>query len=389
MDVTTMRSILRAFYSVFPEGFTMADAYTGDFLMFGSDHPLRFLPDRINPRFNEPINKQALSYFNLQRPEDLLWYFSLSRQQVLAIVGDSEPNTDLNILSEVRLSALDQNATGNENPYNMLKANYSLDANRLLGQNAADIYYTYAQSLLNWREYNLVHFAVNNLAKFDPDRARAVTFDYYYRTYNYQAAVALFRSYDIWPDITRQRYSDLMMQNQQFKDANNAINRIQDEALRRAEMAKWLYLQRQFNKLAKLKAISNTERMWQLTGLAQTNLIKAGKALSLLSGKVNFSESQLRVLIHYTSTTNQISERNRYTRLLIATLDQQAENLKLALDLAIGKKEVVRARSLLTQIESLNPGIEGIAELRDKVVALEKTNPTSRHHKANAMSDRE
>jgi len=388
MDVTTMRSILRAFYNVFPEGFTMADTRSGDFLMFGSDQPLRFVPERINPRFNEPINKQALSYYNLQRPEDLLWYFSLSRQQVLTIVSNSEPNTDLNILSEVRLSALDQNATGNDNPYYMLKVHYSLDASRLLGQNAADIFYTYAQSLLNWREYKLVPYAAHNLAKFDPDRARAVNFDYYCRTYNDEAAVALYRSTEIWPDVTRQRYADLMMQNQQYMEAKLTIDRIQDKALQRAEIAKWLYLQRQLNKLSKLKAISDTERMWQLTGLAQTNLIEAGKALSLLSGKVSFTESQLRVLIRYTSTLNQDSEMNRYTRLLIASLDQQADNVKLALDLAIQNKAALRARSLLTQIESLNPDIEGIAGLQAKVVALEKTNKTFREFKTNSVGNR-
>ena len=372
MDVTTMRSILRAFYNVFPDGFTMADTRTGDFLMFGSDHPLHFEPERMKLRFNEQKNKLALSYYNLQRPEDLLWYYSLSRQQVLSIIGSSEPNTDLNILSEVRLSALDQNATGNENPYKLLRANYSLDADQLLGSNAAEIYYTYAQSLLNWREFNLVHFVIDNLEKINPDIARAVKFDYYLGTFDEDAAVKLYQANTSWSDNTRLQYADLMIRRQQFADARHAIDQVQDDTLRRVKMAKWLFLHSQFKKLAKLKPVSDEERMWQLTGLAEIDLKAAGKGLSLLAGKVSLAESQIQVLIRYFSVLNNDAEMNRYVRLYVSTLNAQAENIKRVLNIAIEKKAVFRARALLARLETLNPDVEGLSTLQDKVVEIEK-----------------
>jgi len=378
MDVTTMRSILQAFYSVFPEGFTMADTRTGDFLMFGSDHPLRFDPERMKTRFNEPKNKLALSYYNLLRPEDLLWYYSLSRQQVLSLIGNSKPNTDLNILSEVRLSALDQNGTGSENPYNMLQAKYSLDASQLLGPNAAEIYYVYAQSLLNWREFKLVHFVEDNLKRINPDRARVVQFEYYYRTFDDVAAVSLYQNNAFWPDDTHQQYAELMMRLQQFAKARRAIDQIQDDHLRRVNIAKWLFWQRQYKKLAQLIPVSDAERMWQLTGLAEFDLNRAGQALSLLADKIRFEDSQIRILIRYYSMLKNDTEMNRYVRQLVYSLNEQAENVKMVLNIAIEKKAVPRARALLTRLEALNPDVEGLSALQDKVKAIEQDNNHSR-----------
>ncbi|MCK4586678.1 MAG: fused MFS/spermidine synthase, partial [Gammaproteobacteria bacterium] len=54
MDATTLKSLLRAFYEVFPHGMTFANLDTGDFIMYGSGSPVVFDYARIQKRLNEP-----------------------------------------------------------------------------------------------------------------------------------------------------------------------------------------------------------------------------------------------------------------------------------------------------------------------------------------------
>ena len=371
MDATTMRAIMQAFYQVFPQGFTMADVSTGDFLLFGSSKPLLYDMKRISKRLNEEKIKYGLGLHGVEQPQDLLWYFALSREQALDAAGDIVPNTDMNILSEVRLSALDQNATGEESPYNLLWNNYTLDADSILGDDAANIYYAYAQSLYRWDEFTLIHHTVNNLLKHDAVKARAVDFEYLWRMYDYDGAIEMYEKNQLWPDETHQQQAEIMLELQRYDDAKKVIDRIQDENLRTIMRAKLLFVQGKFRKLSSLKTKSTEAQVWQLTAKAEVNLSKGGKALAVLSGKATFDEPQLRVLIRYYGAVNDKSNMDRYSRQLVELLDKRAEQLRKAAEFAVEKKAAVRARSLLTRIEALNPNLEGIVNLRDKVIALE------------------
>ncbi|MEJ2180578.1 MAG: hypothetical protein P8Y28_09110, partial [Gammaproteobacteria bacterium] len=371
MDATTMRAIMKAFYDVFPEGFTMADVNTGDFLLFGSEKPLDFELERVRKRLNEEKIKHGMAYFDLQEPQDLLWYFALSRDQAVEAAGDMVPNTDMNILSEVRLSALDRNATGDESPYKLLWDNYTLDAGDMLGDDAARIFYDYAQSLYRWDEFKLVHHTVNNLLKHDAAKARAVDHEFQWRVYDYDGAIALYEKNERWPDVTHQQQAEIMMELIRFEDAKKAIARIQDEKLRRTMQAKLLFKQGKLKQLSRIKPVSDAERAWQLTALAESNLKKAGKALVDLTDKLSLEEAQLRVLVRYFGSINDELNMNKYSRELVALIDNRAEQMVKALNMAIEKKAVLRARSLLTRIEVLKPNVKNLDDLRKKVDALE------------------
>ncbi|WP_455206599.1 fused MFS/spermidine synthase [Kaarinaea lacus] len=374
MDATTMRAIMRAFYDVFPEGFTMADVGSGDFLMFGSDKPVRFDLNRIRKRSSEERVRKGLDYYDLKEPYDFFWYFALSREQALAAIGGMVPNTDMNIMSEVRLSALDGNAKDEESPYKLLRDHYTLDVTPLLIEDqAAEALYGYAQSLFLWNETSLIGNTINNLNKYDATLARAVDYEYRWRIYDYDGAIEAYQNNALWPDVTHKQQAEIMMELKRFSDAGDAVNRIQDQSLQRSMWAKLLFEEGRLHELAKLKPQSNMERMWQLTGLAESDLKQAGSSIVELMDKVSLDEPQLRVLVRYYGSLNDETAMDRYTRQLVELNDTRIAGMTKALDIAINRKAALRAKTLLTRIESMNPNVKDLDILRKKVDALEKS----------------
>ena len=142
MDSTTLRSILKAYYEVFPYGFTFANTNSGDLLIFGSKDPITFDYNRIDQRMQAPAIKNALSRAQVHNPEDLLWYFSLSRKDALAAAGDITANSDTLIISETRLAGMAVDPKGEENPYQLLRTHGNFDVKAILKPNeSAEILY--------------------------------------------------------------------------------------------------------------------------------------------------------------------------------------------------------------------------------------------------------
>ena len=117
MDATTLRSIIQAFYANFPHGFLFQNESAGDLVLFGSNQPLLMDAQRINQRMQMAGIQQPLADADIKRASDLLWYFSLSRNEALLAAATMQPNSDTRILSEVRLAGLNTDPQGDENPY--------------------------------------------------------------------------------------------------------------------------------------------------------------------------------------------------------------------------------------------------------------------------------
>jgi hypothetical protein len=307
----------------------------------------------------------------LEEPEVLLWYYALSRDQVMNLVDGVEPNTDMNILSEVRLSALDKNATGDESPYKLLWDNYTLDVNPILGHDAAKTLYRYAQALFRWQEYKSIPRTVKNLYAYDAIKARAVDLELMYRTYDYDSAIAAYEKHKKWPDETHRQMVEIMMELQRYGDAADIVQRIDDTPLRATMKAKLLYVQDKLDRLRGLKANGDGQKLWQLTALAKTDLASAGKALIKLYDTVEFEEQQLRVLIRYFGSIDDKRNMDIFSRRLVTLIDGRVERMTKAVEVALDKKVIARARSLLTRINALNPKAKGVDSLTRRLEALE------------------
>ena len=172
MDATTLRSIIKAYYEVFPQGFTMVNNTTGDLLLFGSGQPVLLDYARIEQRMRTPGIKGALAKQQVRGPEALLWYFAMSREEALAAAEGIPANTDTRIISEVRLAGMTADPQGDEDPYKLIKEHSSLDVLPYLKPDEA------ARMLYLAGGYFYRHFsttrtrqAIARLETLDPDMA--------------------------------------------------------------------------------------------------------------------------------------------------------------------------------------------------------------------------
>ncbi len=155
MDVTTLRAIFRAFTDVFPYGLSFINLDSRDLLLLGSTQPLVLDYDRIQARINRPGIQMTLDRYDIASPYDLMIYFGLSRREMVAAAGTMRPNTDTNILAEVRLSAMDDAFAAQEEPDPFLRRHHHLDLLPYLGTNAAGILSKQARYFLSRGHYDL------------------------------------------------------------------------------------------------------------------------------------------------------------------------------------------------------------------------------------------
>ncbi len=172
MDATTLRSILRAYYEIFPYGFALANRPSGDLLLLGSERPRVLVPETIAARMRAPRVRQPLARAKLHRPADLLWYFALSRAEALEAAGDAPPNTDTNILSEVRLARLPVDLDEEQSPYSLLEKHFGFDVGPYLDpRRAGAIVFDAGRYFIGRASLVRTDKAIAQLLALDPARA--------------------------------------------------------------------------------------------------------------------------------------------------------------------------------------------------------------------------
>ncbi|NOZ54093.1 MAG: hypothetical protein GXP08_13345 [Gammaproteobacteria bacterium] len=370
MDATTLRAIIQAFYGVFPHGVTFADVGSGDFLLFGSANKLVFDYEQINKRMNDTRLKKILSHNGLSTPEELFRYFALSREQALEAAGNVRPNTDINILSEVRLSLLDESGKGEENPYSLLWEHYNLNIIPYLNRGIPEKLFSLAHHFYGWDQDEIAGHLGEHLKGIDATKAKAIEIEGLYRMLDYEAAEVIYKSQVIWPDRTHWQYAEMMMTLQRFNEASSAINRIDDLPMRYHIWAKMLFMQTRWVELAALKPQSEGEQLWQLTGAARTNIRRAGKAMSELLGSAEIEAPQLQVLAQYYASINDGRRLNLLSRKLVSYIDGQVTRLVSVAQQAINAKAEGRARRVIEKISQLNPQAYDLEKLTQQVDAL-------------------
>ena len=172
MDNTTLRSIWKAFYEVFAHGFSIVSPETGDLILIGSASPLRFDIEKIKRRMQQPAIARVLKQYRIHDPIDLTWFFALSRQEMWQLSSGSVANRDTNLLSEVRLANLHEPPPPAENPYQLIKINYRFDIAGVLPETQkANVLYRAALRFARWNKPAMAHIAVDQLQKYQPERA--------------------------------------------------------------------------------------------------------------------------------------------------------------------------------------------------------------------------
>ncbi|MEM7249261.1 MAG: fused MFS/spermidine synthase [Acidobacteriota bacterium] len=172
LDATTLRSLLRAFYEVFPEGFVLQGSGRSDLLFVGSRSPLTLDRERLDRLFSREAVAEALEEQELLRAEQLFPLFGLSREEALAAAGDVAPNTDTRLYTEVRLGMLRNEAEGDEDPLPMLARHRSFDVLPfLVPEQAPDFLLAIGRNLVTLEDLDSARLAEKQLRSIAPARA--------------------------------------------------------------------------------------------------------------------------------------------------------------------------------------------------------------------------
>jgi len=375
MDATTLKSLLRAFYEVFPHGMTFANIDTGDFIMFGSGSPVIFDYQRINSRMTDSEFKNMLAYYEINSARDLLWYFSLSREQAVEVSKSVPANTDTNILSEVRLSAIGKNPSADEDPYAFLRKVYTFNVRPYFGEDKVErIYELGTYYLSDWNNENIAGYSADQIADIAPVLSRAIKYEQLWRRFEFDRAFNLYGEHKDWPDRTRMQQALALANLGRHKDAMAVVPNLKSEDKRRTLKARLLYEAERYGELAAIEPVAETERLWQLTALARANLKGAGTQLHALIQRVPPELPQLRVLAGYYGLINDKVELDRVVRKILGVENKEINRIKVMIREAVKASNKPRAQMLMKQLDQYNPdeNVE-LKLLRLKVEKLPET----------------
>lgn len=372
MDATTLKSLLRAFYEVFPYGMTFVDVKDGSFVMYGSNSPMIFDYGRMNERMGESKIKAALEHHKIYSAWDLMRYFALSREQALTASLDVPANTDTNILSEVRLSALDEDPKGDEDPYAFLRSVYSFNLRPYFGEDVVqELYAIGTRCISQWGEPGMAQNLADQLRELDPMKARGIEYEILWNRYELEEADALFRQHDQWPDRAIMQQALLLADAGRFDEAAMMVPRIASKGLRRTLSARLLFDQERYDELVALSPEYDAEKLWYYSALARKDLIKAGTKLHALVRRESPALTQLYVLAGYYGAINDKEQLARVARLIVGRQEVDIAYIQSLLEAAVNESQSERAQALLKRLDKFNPEDNyELKKLRKKVSAL-------------------
>ncbi len=368
MDATTLKSILSSFYSVFPEGVTFGSLRTGDYLLFGSDQPIKLDYDRINARMDKPAIRKALAHYDVANAEELMWYYALSRREAVAISGDALLNTDTNLLTEVRLSRLTEVPEGAENPYSYILNGFRFDLDPYMPENElVQRYYSAGLYFLRWDTPKVARLAAKQIAARDERLGRSLEYEVLLYEERDAEATKLYEAHETWADRVHSKQSERWALDGKFDLARRAADRIEDKAQNETAQARLLFYRKDFQRLAGLKAGGVEARKWQLLGSAQTDLVRSGAELDKMKLAAKHDLPLLRTMVGYYSAIQNVEQTDRFARLISAELDARVQKLRNLVSDAIDDGALDYAGTLVDKIATINPGADDLKTLRARI----------------------
>ena len=375
MDATTLRAIFKAFFTVFPEGVTFSNLYTGDFMLFGSDRPLTFDYPRIAARMDNPQIKAALEHYELRNPDDLITYFALSRREALSTTTvDGPMNSDTNLLSEVRLARLIDVPEGAENPYDLITGTFKFDVVPYLKPDqAAQQLYDAGRVFLRWDDVTSARHVLRQLQVLNESLARTLDYEVLSFEEKRDDAIKLYAKHEQWPDRVHRRQIEALAAINGFSEAKAILARMADESERRAATAYLLYQQGQWRALETLRPSSDEERKWHLLAVARHDTNSVGpQLLALQKDGVDDLPLSRALITYFAAIHDQVKLQNQARR-LVAAVDARVKRLSTAAATALTDKDAARAGQILTAIEQLDPSAKQLDDLRVRIADFQST----------------
>jgi hypothetical protein len=325
---------------------------------------------------NKPAIKAALKHYDVARGEDLLWYYALSRREAVEASRDARPNTDTNLLTEVRLSRLVDVPQGEENPYDFIRRTFKFDLEGYVPDaQLAQRYYDAGLYFLQWDAPKVAERIVKQLESRNESLARALRYEYWLYQERVPQAAELYGQHETWSDRVNARHSAISAALGDFGSAERATARIGDAAQREIARARLLFYRGEYRRLSAMQSDVPEARKWILLGLAQSDLKRAGAELEKMKLDAKHDLPLLRVMAAYHGAQRDAEGLDRYARMLSTEIEDSVRRLvDLAWD-AIEEKDSDRVAYLVGRIAALDADAKALPKLNARLALLrEKAN---------------
>lgn len=371
MDTTTLKSLLQAFYAVFPEGLVLANSYTNDLILIGSTAPLSFDYEKVDEILARPAIRESLASNGIESTQDILWYFSMSRDEVIKGVGDAVPNRDTNILSEVRLSALTGEVSGAENPYQFIADNAYFDVTPYIGSDPERLA-SLSTYFVGWQRYDQAELVDAQLTKIDPLQGSVAEHRRFVAMDNVAAATSLYNTRSDWPQETRILQANALLDADQTDAATEVITSIDASAAKGVVEARLAYARQDWTSLQTHSSSTGEERVWYLLGLATGNVQGAGPQLVLIDTAPAGAEVPLqRVLLRYASLGGSTATIDETSDKLSKAIAAQASRYATIAASAATFGDIALARNVRDLLQVLSPNNSALQQVNDQITSAE------------------
>ena len=131
MNQDVLKSILKTFYTVFPNGGIFTNPGDEEVILIGTKKDLKFSLERLTILSQDKKVKSQLAQIPFKSPYHLLAHFSLDRENILKLTNKAVLNTDVNAYAEVRQSKLFYQGS-KSNPEEWINNNFTANFSNIL-----------------------------------------------------------------------------------------------------------------------------------------------------------------------------------------------------------------------------------------------------------------
>ena len=193
--------------------------------MIGSAQPLTIDYKRVNSLLADPAFQAKFGANSIRDVNDILWYFTLSRNEAVEASKDAVASVDANVLPEVQLSRLTRGARGRGQP-RCVPGTQLLDGCRQLSRRRVQSKLTLlAMYFLREGAYDKAEMAIGQVASLDPRVGRTLSHRRSLEMLDYPAATDTYRKYSSWPSETHLAQARAMIEIGAYDEARSALTR--------------------------------------------------------------------------------------------------------------------------------------------------------------------
>ncbi|MFQ5507790.1 MAG: fused MFS/spermidine synthase [Leptospirillia bacterium] len=373
MDAETLGILVRTFYEVFPHGIVLGDNLgmlsswvvpgervesrgDGSLYLLGSNRPIGFDAAGVGRRLAGMTENDAAIGQLWQTPEMLFASYLFSREEALALSRMPDVNTDANLLSEVRLAALEKTPTGDRDPVRGILNRLEFDLVPYLGADTARFLSQFGERFLANDQLKMAERVEMALEEIDPQRGRWLRHARLTAAYDFPQSMPLYQAHQDWPAANRYAQAVAFMDLGRLADAAAVVKDMGDPALGRLALARLLFERGAFARLAAIKPASVAEWRWQLVGMARQKPALAARGLARVAeaDPASLEIPQLQTLVQLQRAyPKAVPPAVDAGRLLRARINQEVLSLSGLLEEATRSGNQAHARVLLGRIRQM------------------------------------